>query len=138
MESAAKKRATVVREGTVAQAVRTCWVIYQKAADAYRVLANNAMSDEISQLWRNMAEGMNKHILYWKKISERVEKDPTVEALGNPHEVLEQLRDVEAKIDRIQQSCTAFRSVMDYFYLAYSIEVQLTHPVLSSLPESML
>jgi diguanylate cyclase (GGDEF)-like protein len=118
--------------------VRTCWAIYQKAADAYRILANNAMSDEISQLWRSMAEGMNKHILYWERISERVEKDPTVEALGNPHEVLDQLKDVEAKIDTIQESCTAFRSVMDYFYLAYSVEVQLTHPVLCSLPESVM
>ena len=138
MESAAKKRVAVAREGSILEVVRTCWVIYQKAADAYRVLANNAMSEEISQLWRSMAEGMNKHILYWKKISERVEKDPTVEALGNPHAVLEQLRDVEAKIDTIQESCTAFRSVMDYFYLAYSIEVQLVHPVLCSLPESLM
>ena len=133
-----RKGVTGVREGSIPEVVRTCWVIYQKAADAYRVLANNAMSDEIAQLWRSMAEGMNKHILYWKKISERVEKDPTVEALGNPHAVLDQLRDVEAKIDTIQESCTAFRSVMDYFYLAYSIEVQLVHPVLCSLPESVM
>jgi len=138
VESAARKGVTGVRDGSVPEVVRTCWVIYQKAADAYRVLANNAMSDEISRLWRGMAEGMNKHILYWKKISERVEKDPTLEALGNPHAVLDQLKDVEAKIDTIQQSCTAFRSVMDYFYLAYSIEVQLVHPVLCSLPESIM
>ena len=102
MESAAKKGVTGVREGSVLEVVRTCWVIYQKAADAYRVLANNAMSDEISQLWGGMAEGMSKHILYWEKISERVEKDPTVEALGNPHAILDQLRDVEAKIDKIR------------------------------------
>lgn len=138
MEQAAKKGVAGVREASISEVVRTCWVIYQKAADAYRVLANNAMSDEISHLWRSMAEGMNKHILYWKKIHERVEKDPTVEALGNPHEVLDQLRDVEAKIDTIQESCTAFRSVMDYFYLAYSIEVQMVHPVLCSLPESVM
>ncbi len=138
MESAAKKGVAGVRQGSIPEVVRTCWVIYQKAADAYRVLANNAMSDEISQLWRSMAEGMDKHILYWKKISERVEKDPTVEALGNPHAVLDQLRDVEAKLDTIQESCTAFRSVMDYFYLAYSIEVQMVHPVLCSLPESVM
>lgn len=138
MEQAAKKGVADVREASISEVVRTCWVIYQKAADAYRVLANNAMSDEISQLWRTMAEGMNKHILYWKKIYERVEKDPTVEALGNPHAVLDQLRDVEAKIDTIQESCTAFRNVMDYFYLAYSIEVQMVHPVLCSLPESIM
>jgi diguanylate cyclase (GGDEF)-like protein len=138
VESAAKRGVAGVREGSIPEVVRTCWVIYQKAADVYHVLANNAMSDEISQLWGSMAEGMNKHILYWKRISERIEKDPTVEALGNPHEVLDQLRDVEAKIDTIQESCTAFRSVMDYFYLAYSIEVQLVHPVLCSLPESVM
>jgi diguanylate cyclase (GGDEF)-like protein len=138
VESAAEKEVAGSRGGSIPEVVRSCWVIYQKATDAYRVLANNAMSDEISQLWRTMAEGMNKHILYWKKISERVEKDPTVEALGNPHEVLGQLRDVEARIDTIQESCTAFRSVMDYFYLAYSLEVQLTHPALCSLPESVM
>jgi diguanylate cyclase (GGDEF)-like protein len=138
VESAAKKEVAGLREGSIPEMVCTCWAIYQKAADAYRVLAENAMSDEISHLWKSMAEGMNKHILYWKKISERVEEDPTVEALGNPHAVLAQLRDVEAKIETIQDSCTAFRGVIDYFYLAYSIEVQLIHPVLCSLPESVL
>jgi len=138
VESAARKRVAGDREGSISEVVRTCWVIYQKAADAYRVLANNAMSDEISHLWGSMAEGMNKHILYWKGISERIENNPTVEALGNPHAVLDQLRDVEAKIDTIQESCTAFGNVMDCFYLAYSIEVQLVHPVLCSLPESVM
>jgi len=138
LESTARRSAAGVREEGISEVVHTCWVIYQKAADAYRVLANNAMSEEISQLWRSMAEGMGKHILYWKRISERVEKDPTIEALGNPHAVLDQLRDLEARIDTIQESCTAFRSVMDYFYLAYSIEVQLIHPVLCSLPESVM
>ena len=138
MESAARKGVTGVREGSVPEVVRTCWAIYQKAAAAYRVLADNTMSDEISHLWRGMAEGMNKHILYWKKISERVEKDPTVEALGNPHAMLDRLRDVEAKIDTIRESSTAFKSVLDYFYLAYSMEVQLVHPVLCSLPESVM
>jgi diguanylate cyclase (GGDEF)-like protein len=45
---------------------------------------------------------------------------------------------VEARIDMIQESSTSFRSVMDYFYLAYSLEVQLIHPVLCSLPQSVM
>ena len=139
MESTASK--PVVRrsaEESLCDVVRSCWVIYQKAGDVYRVLANNTMSEEISRLWRSMAEGMNKHILYWKKLSERVEGNPNMEILGNPYEALVQLRDLEARIDSIQESSTAFRSVMDYFYLACSLEIQLVHPVLCSLPESVL
>ncbi len=138
VEAAARQRSAGSCEGSLSDVVHACWVIYQKAADAYRVLANNAMSEEITELWRGMAEGMSKHILYWKKLSERVAKDPTIEVLGNPYTALEQLREVEARIDQIQESSSAFRSVLDYFYLAYSIEVQLIHPVLCSLPESIM
>jgi len=138
VESTARRPVADVRDGNLSVVARSCWVIYQKAADAYRVLANSAMSEEISRLWRDMAEGINKHIMYWKKISERVEKDPTIEILGNPYAVVKQLRNVEARIDTIQESSTSFRSVMDYFYLAYSLEVQMLHPALSSLPESVM
>jgi diguanylate cyclase (GGDEF)-like protein len=138
MESTARRPVVEVREGVLSDVVRCCWAIYQKAADAYRVLANNSMSDEMSQLWTGMVEGMNKHIMYWKRIAEFVERDPNIEILGNPYEVLGQLRDVETRIDTIQESCTAFRRVSDYFYLAYSIEVQMIHPALSSLPESVM
>jgi diguanylate cyclase (GGDEF)-like protein len=96
------------------------------------------MSEEISRLWSDMAEGLNKHIMYWKRISELVERDPTLEVLGNPYEAIDRLRHVEARIDIILESSTAFRSVMDYFYLAYSLEVQLIHPVLCSLPQSVM
>ena len=138
MESTARRPVAADREGSVSEVARSCWVIYQKAADAYRVLANHAMSEEIAGLWREMAEGMSKHILYWKKLFERVEKDPTIEILGNPYAAVNQLRNVEARIDTIQESSTAFRSVMDYFYLAYSLEVQMLHPALRSLPESVM
>ena len=139
MEATAKKPVmSRCTGGNLCDVVRSCLVIYQKAADVYRVLANNTMSEEISRLWRSMAEGMNKHIIYWQKMSERVERDPNMEVLGNPYEALVHLRDVEAKIDLIQESSTAFRSVMDYFYLACSLEVQLIHPVLCSLPESVM
>jgi diguanylate cyclase (GGDEF)-like protein len=138
VESTARKPAADVRDGSLSEVARCCWGIYQKAADTYRVLANNAMSEEISRLWRDMAEGMNKHIMYWKRIYEIVEQDPAVEVLGNPYEAIHQLRHVEARIDMIQESSTSFRSVMDYFYLAYSLEVQLIHPVLCSLPQSVM
>jgi len=138
VESTARKPVTEVRDGSLSEVARCCWVIYQKAADAYRVLANNAMSEEISRLWRDMAEGMNKHIMYWKRVYELVERDPTLEVLGNPYQAMNQLRHVEARIDMVQESSTAFRSVMDYFYLAYSLEVQLIHPVLCSLPQSVM
>ncbi len=138
LEATAKQRPTGSCDGSLPEVAHACWVIYQKAADAYRVLANNAMSEEITRLWRSMAEGMNKHIHYWKELLERVKKDPTLEVLGNPHAVLEQLREVEVRIDQIQESSKAFRSVLDYFHLAYSLEVQLIHPVLSSLPESLM
>ena len=124
--------------GSLFDVVHSCWVIYQKAADVYRVLANNTMSEEISRLWRSMAEGMNKQIIYWEKMSQRVERNPNIEVLGNPYEALAYLRDLETKIDLIQESSTSFRSVMDYFYLAYSLEVQLIHPVLCSLPVSVM
>jgi diguanylate cyclase (GGDEF)-like protein len=96
------------------------------------------MSEEISRLWSEMAEGLNKHIMYWREITELIERDPTLEVLGNPYEAIHQLRHVEARIDMIQESSTAFRSVMDYFYLAYSLEVQLIHPVLCLLPQSVM
>lgn len=138
MESTARKPVVEVRGTGLSEVVRCCWAIYQKAADAYRVLANNAMSEELSQLWRDMAEGLNKHILYWKRISELVDRDPKQEVLGNPYEATKHLRHIESRIDRIQESSTAFRSVMDYFYLACSLEVQLIHPVLCSLPHSVM
>jgi diguanylate cyclase (GGDEF)-like protein len=138
VESTARKRVAGACEGSLSEVIHACRDIYQKGAEAYRVLANNTMSEEISDLWRSLAEGLNKHIMYWEKISERIEKGQAIEVLGNPYEALSQLRDVEAKIDKIQESCTAFRSVMDYFYLAYSLEVQLTHPALCSLPESVM
>jgi len=138
VEPAARKPVVSVRESSLFEVVRCCWAIYQKAADAYRVLASNAMSEEISRLWRGMAEGLNRQILYWKRISELVQRDPNLEVLGNPHEVVQQLRHLESRVDRIQESCSALRNVMDYFYLAYSLEVQLIHPVLCSLPQSVL
>lgn len=138
MESTARKPFAGAGEEGLGEVVRTCWVIYQKASDAYRVLANSVMSDELSQLWRDMAEGLKKHILYWQKMSERIKRNPNIEVLGNPYGAIDQLREVESRIDTIQESCTAFRNVMDYFYLAYSLEVQLIHPVLCSLPESVL
>ena len=138
MESTARKRFVSPCEESLYEIVHACRAIYQKGAESYRVLANNTMSEEIADLWRSLAEGLNKHILYWKKISERIEKGQAIEILGNPYEALSHLRDVEAKIDRIQESCTAFRSVMDYFYLSYSLEVQLIHPALCSLPESVM
>ena len=108
VESTARRPVEDVRDGSLAEVARYCWVIYQKAADTYRVLANNAMSEEISRLWRDMAEGMNKHILYWKKIFELVERDPSLEVLGNPHEAINQLRHVVERIDVIQESSAAF------------------------------
>lgn len=138
MESTARRPVADVRGGILSEMVRCCSVIYQKAADAYRILASNAMSEEISQLWGEMADGMNKHIMYWKKVAEHVEKNRNIEILGNPYEVVEQLRNVESRIDTIRKSCSAFRSVLDYFYLAYSIEVELIHPTLFSLPESVI
>ena len=60
MESTARKQSAGSCEGSLSDVVHACWVIYQKASDAYRVLANNAMSEEITGLWRSMAEGMNK------------------------------------------------------------------------------
>ena len=138
MESTARKPVVDVRERILSEIVRCCWVIYQNAADAYRILATKAMSEDISELWRGMAEGMNKHIMYWKRMAECVEKDPNLQVLGNPYEAAEQLRNVEARIEQIQESCTSFRRVLDSFYLAYSIEVQLMHPALRSLPESVM
>jgi len=138
VESTARKPLVEVRNGSLSEVARCCWVIYQKAADTYRTLADNSMSEEISRLWKEMAEGMNKHIMYWREITELVERDPTLEVLGNPYEAINQLRHVEARIDMIQESSTAFRSVMDYFYLAYSLEVQLIHPVLCLLPQSVM
>jgi diguanylate cyclase (GGDEF)-like protein len=138
VEQAARKPVAGVRESSIFEVVRCCWAIYQKAADAYCVLAGNSTSEELSRLWRGMAEGLNKHILYWKRISELVQGDPSLEVLGNPHEVVQQLRHLETRVERIQESCTALYSVMDYFYLAYSLEVQLIHPVLCSLPQSVL
>ncbi len=138
MESTARRRVVGVCEESLSEVVQACRAIYQKGADAYRVLADNTMSEEISDLWKHLAEGLNKHILYWQKICERIQKGQEIEILGNPYEALGQLREVEAKIDTILGSCTAFRSVMDYFYLAYSLEVQLIHPALCSLPESVM
>ena len=86
MESTARRPATDVRDGSLSEVARCCWVIYQKAADAYGALANNAMSEEISRMWFDMAEGLKKHIMYWKRVSELVERDPTLEVLGNPYE----------------------------------------------------
>jgi diguanylate cyclase (GGDEF)-like protein len=138
LESAARKPVVDVRGRGLPEVVRCCRLIYQKAADAYRVLANNAMSEELSLLWRDMAEGLNKHILYWKRISELVDRDPKLEVLGNPYEAIKHLGQIESRIDMVQESSTAFRSVMDYFYLAYSLEVQLIHPLLCSLPHSVM
>jgi diguanylate cyclase (GGDEF)-like protein len=138
VESAARKPVVGDCVEALTEVVRACWLIYQKAADAYRVLAHNAMSEELSDLWRTLAEGMSKHVLYWKTLTERVEKDPTIVVLGNPYAARSELREVEERIEKIQESSTAFRSVMDYFYLAYSLEVQLIHPTLCALPEAVM
>jgi diguanylate cyclase (GGDEF)-like protein len=138
VEATARKPTVSVPGWSLSELVHSCQTIYQKAVDAYRMLANSATSEEISRLWRDMAEGLNKQILYWRKISDLVDKNPNLEILGNPHAAIQQLRLVESRIDKIQESSSAFRSAMDYFYLAYSIEVQLIHPVLCSLPKSVM
>jgi diguanylate cyclase (GGDEF)-like protein len=138
VESIARKPVAAGSEEPLTLVARTAWIIYQKAADVYRVLAGGAMSEELSQLWRGMAEGLKKHVIYWERMAEHIQKDPNIEVLGNPYAAIRQLRDAEERIDRIQESCTSFRSVLEYFYLAFSLEVQLIHPVLCSLPESVM
>ncbi len=117
--------------------VQFCSSIYEEAEGIYRVLERDTASEGLARLWRHMAEGLQQQVLYWRELSGRVAGDRNLEIVGNPETALQELGGILAKVLEIRDGSGMFRSVMEYFHVAYSLEVQLVHPLLHGLPEAV-
>jgi len=121
------------KEELLEQIVGACLSIDESAAKGYSLLAEHAQNPDLKALWEEMASNEKDHVAYWQDITSLAQDGELPNIFEKPHDVVEELRCLEAKINKAIEDDRHLSEPINAFLLSYRMEFFLLHPAFESL-----
>lgn len=124
-----------MRAETMTRAVKQCLHLDNHATRLYLSLAGRAADPDLQAFWQGIAEKNEQHVQYWGLLLEWTEKGMLNNLFDDPHQNLDALDRLEAKVRDLADSSVHVTRKEKAFTLAFKLEFYLLHPTFETLSQ---
>ncbi|MBN2184427.1 MAG: diguanylate cyclase [Candidatus Krumholzibacteriota bacterium] len=112
--------------------IAECTRIELEAAQLYDSFVSLTEDRKIRKFWGGMADEEREHISFWESLAELAKNRKLPDILDNPEETLEELEDINKKVEIFKKRYMLEPNLENAELLAFRIEFYLLHPVFAS------
>lgn len=113
--------------------LRLCVAIEERALPAFRAMARVEEEPELAAFWSKMAQEEERHLGYWRRLLEMVQRDELPQVFDEPYQVANELRAVLRDVRALTEGTGGRPTREGLFLMAFGLEFYLLHPAFGTL-----
>ncbi len=110
-----------------------CIALDARATGIYNLLAEKGGDPKLRDLWLQIAESNEQHLVYWNQLRTWAETGYLDQIFDDPDKVVKDLETLKERIDALTKQAQQINDLEKAFALAFKLEFYLLHPVFEQL-----
>jgi len=115
------------------QIVEQTLVIEKKAVVLYKMMSDMAVTDNLKKLWLSMSSQEKQHVDFWERLLQICRSGKIWNIFNNPDRILDEIKDINDKIDRFLENPGDLSDPAVSFLAAYRLEIIMLHPAFAAM-----